>query len=36
LDDGGALVYSLQWLHDATPPDFHLQLAKDEPELWAE
>jgi hypothetical protein len=27
-------LYSLQWLHNATPPEFHLQLGKDEPQIW--
>jgi hypothetical protein len=27
------LLYSLQWCHNATPPDPHLQLVRD-PQLW--
>ena len=27
------LLYSLRWMHNATPPDLHLQLVKD-PGLW--
>jgi hypothetical protein len=27
------LLYSSQWLHTGTPPDFHLQLVRD-PALW--
>jgi hypothetical protein len=26
-------IYSLQWLHNGTPPDLHLQLVRD-PQLW--
>jgi hypothetical protein len=31
--DPRRLLYSLQWLHNGTPPDFHLQLVRD-PQLW--
>jgi hypothetical protein len=31
--DPQRLLYSLQWNHNGTPPDFHLQLAT-EPALW--
>jgi hypothetical protein len=31
--DPTRLLYSLQWLHKATPPDFHLQLLRD-PREW--
>ena len=27
------LLYSLQWLHSGTPPDFELQLVRN-PQLW--
>jgi hypothetical protein len=27
------LLYSLQWRHNATPPDLHLRLVRD-PQLW--
>jgi hypothetical protein len=27
------LLYSLQWPHNRTPPDLHLQLVRD-PQLW--
>jgi hypothetical protein len=33
--DPQRLLYSLQWKHNGTPPDFHLQLAT-EPALWFE
>ena len=33
--DPGRLLYSLQWRHNATPADLHLQLVK-EPDLWFE
>jgi hypothetical protein len=32
--DPAKLLYCLQWQHRGHPPDFHLQLVKDEPELW--
>jgi hypothetical protein len=31
--DPQRLLYSLQWKHSGSPPDFHLQLVK-EPALW--
>jgi hypothetical protein len=31
--DPQRLLYSLQWKHNATPPDLHLQLVRD-PHLW--
>jgi hypothetical protein len=33
--DPQRLLYSLQWKHNATPADLHLQLVK-EPDLWFE
>jgi len=33
--DPQCLVYSLRWLHNATPPDFELVLLQDNPEAWA-
>jgi hypothetical protein len=31
--DPRRLLYSLHWKHNATPPDFNLQLVRD-PQLW--
>jgi hypothetical protein len=31
--DPQCLLYSLQWQHNGTPPDLHLQLVR-EPQLW--
>jgi hypothetical protein len=31
--DPQRLLYSLQWLHNASPPDLHLQLVRD-PAIW--
>jgi hypothetical protein len=31
--DPQRLLYSLQWKHNGSPPDFHLQLVRD-PQLW--
>jgi hypothetical protein len=31
--DPQRLLYSLQWKHDGTPPDLHLQLVRD-PQQW--
>jgi hypothetical protein len=31
--DPQRLLYSLQWRHNAQPPDFHLQLVRD-PQPW--
>jgi hypothetical protein len=33
--DPQRLLYSLQWLHNSSPPDFHLQLVRD-PAIWFE
>jgi hypothetical protein len=32
--DPQRLLYSLQWKHNCTPPDFHLSLVQDLPEQW--
>jgi hypothetical protein len=32
--DPARLVYSLRWLHNATPPDFELVLMQQDAELW--
>jgi hypothetical protein len=32
--DSQRLFYSLQWLHNGTPPDFHLQLVRDSREWF--
>jgi hypothetical protein len=32
--DPARLVYSLQWQHNAYPPDFELMLLQDEPQQW--
>jgi hypothetical protein len=32
--DPSRLVYSLQWQHNAHPPDFHLALVQELPEQW--
>jgi hypothetical protein len=32
--DPSRLVYSLQWKHNAHPPDLHLSLLQELPEQW--
>jgi hypothetical protein len=32
--DPRRLLYSLQWLHNGTPPDLHLAFVQDLPEQW--
>jgi hypothetical protein len=32
--DPQCLLYSLQWLHNGTPPDLHLALAQELPAQW--
>jgi hypothetical protein len=32
--DPGRLVYSLQWKHNAHPPDYEMMLIQDEPAGW--
>jgi hypothetical protein len=33
--DPPRLLYSLHWRHNATPPDFHLELVEErKPQIW--
>jgi hypothetical protein len=34
--DPGRLVYSLQWKHNAEPPDYEMVLIQDEPSGWVD